>query len=332
MALAKDNKEYTFQHIVPKTYIEVWENEDNFLKIRKNGSDKAFYKSPQTFMGENNYYTITADDFLIHTESDLEEIFGELKEYKILIDGKETAVLKDFSSYYKDIDQWDIFNEDGSIADKTAIKKSLSSKRILDIEFGFHAIESDWNIIRDEIQNASEDKTYKLNLEVADRLVDFIVTQKDRTETRKKEYKKIIDTLTLNLKDSLGEDNYNEIFNEHLEAYFKKTVRKYQEGEEGTAGRVLEEKIRELTTVIYTATGNKHFVTSDNPVLMLSDKTVYKGSYNGLYMAITPKIMIGLYHGDNMRYRVRQMPVNLMKRINRKIIQEANRFYIEVDK
>lgn len=332
MALAKDNKEYTYQHIVPRTYLEVWENENNFLKVRKYGSDKSFYKSSQSFMGENNYYTITADDYLIHSENDLKEIFGELRGYKIFLDGKELTELHEISGHYGDFDRWEIYNFDGTEADKASIKDSLSKKRVLDIELGFHNIESDWNIIRREIEKVCEDKEYKLNLKVADRLVNFLVTQKDRTEKRKQEYYKLFDIMSGGFKEYSEDVEYKKLIQEYTDAYFRKTVRKYQEGEEGTAGSVAEEQYRNLHTVFYKATGGKYFLTSDSPVMILNDKSIYGGKYNGLYMPVTPNIMVALYRGDNMSYTVCQMPVNLIRKLNRKLAKESTRFFIEMDK
>ncbi|WP_202711079.1 DUF4238 domain-containing protein [Sporosalibacterium faouarense] len=324
--------EYRYQHFVPRTYLEAWQNDNEKLRIRNAKTGKVFYRPPKEFMGKNEYYTITADDFLIHTEEDLEAIFGELKEYKIIIGGEEITDLKLFSDNYRTIDDWEIYNLDGSEADKEIIKGSLKKKRVLDIEFGFHAIEGDWNIIRDEIQKTVDSKGYKLNIEVADRLVDFIVTQKERTEGRKREYQEILDVMMGDLKGTFGEENYNTIFKEYLNAYFRKTIRRYQNGEEEHHAKKSKDLLRQLHTVIYKATGNRTFITSDNPVFRITDNSFYKGKYNGIYMPITPNIMVALYKGDNMSYTIGQMPVNLIKRINRKIKEGATRFYVEKDK
>ena len=61
MVLAEDSNTYKYQHLVPRTYLEAQDNQDNYLKVCKVNFDVTFYKKANELMGENNYYTISAD-------------------------------------------------------------------------------------------------------------------------------------------------------------------------------------------------------------------------------------------------------------------------------
>lgn len=152
----------------------------------------------------------------------------------------------------------------------------LKKKRNLDIVFGFHEIEGDWNVIRDKIEKAVEDKSHKLNLDIALKLIEFKAAQKSRNEGKKKEYKEIIDTMFGFLKDNIIDDGYDKIFSEQVDAIFKKTLRGYQNMEEDSMIEKEENLMKELHILLYKATTNRKFLTSNNPVFVIFDRDFYR--------------------------------------------------------
>ena len=47
--------EYKFQHYIPRTYLETWENDNQKLRVHKKGTDSFFYKATDSVLGENDY-------------------------------------------------------------------------------------------------------------------------------------------------------------------------------------------------------------------------------------------------------------------------------------
>lgn len=323
--------EYKFQHYVPRTYLESWENCKKQLKLFRKDSNTTFYKATNSIMGKNNYYTITAEDYLIHNDKDSEKFFGDLHDYEITLEEKEINGLKDYAIEYNRFDDWIIKNSDGSTADKDAIKESIRKKRNLEIEIGFHQIESDWKGIREEIVKTITDKSHSLTNEISIRLIEYLISQKSRNDNKKKEYKEIIDTIFGFLKDDLEEKNYDEIFNEQIDAYFKKTLRGYQNGDRNSLISEEEDMLKQLHMVFYRTTGNKTFLTSDNPTFTILDNEFFKGKYNGLYFPINPNILFALYKGDTYSYTIADMPVNMIRRFNKRIKENSIELYVSID-
>ena len=63
------------------------ENNDAKWKIYKKGSGIYFYKSPQSIMGDNDYYTLNKDTLVTLSKQGKVEIFGDLNTYTIEVEG-----------------------------------------------------------------------------------------------------------------------------------------------------------------------------------------------------------------------------------------------------
>lgn len=323
--------EYKFQHYIPRTYLEAWENDHQKLRVHKKGTDSFFYKATDSVLGENDYYTLKAEDTLILTDGDKKDIFGSLLNYDIVLDDKKLKTLDDIMLNYYRFNDWLINTPDGTIIDRELIKHTIDSKRILDIEKGWHQIEGDWKIIREEITKTLDDTTYNLSIEVANRLIEYITSQKSRNNAKKDEYREIIDMLIGFLKMELSEDDYNKILDEYTEAYFLKAIRGYQDINPESIILKEQDLMMNLHIVLYKTTGNKTFFTSDNPAFTIIDTKFYKAKYAGLYFPVTPDILVALHKGDTFSYTIRDMPVNMIRRFNQRVIENSNRFYVKKD-
>lgn len=322
------SKEYVFQHYVPRTYIEAWENNDGKLKIHKKESGEYFYRSSNSIMGENDYYTLNADTLLALSNQEKIEIFGDLNTYIIEFEGRQLTTIDDFVKKYYSFDKWHIRNKDGSDIDVKGIKENIEKKRILGIEKAWHKIESEWKQVRNEIIKAMEDTSNYLSYDVLVKLVSFITAQKSRNDSKKGEYRVIIDSFISSIKDAIDDKEYKQIINEFTDAYFLKSIKQFQVEAKDSLLLKEQKMIESLHTVFYKAVPNKKFYTSDNPVFAIVDKKFYKGKYAGLYFPISPDILVGFYNGEAHSYTKHVMPVNMMRRINKKIIENSNRFYV----
>lgn len=324
-------RDYEFQHYVPRTYLEAWHNKDGKLKVYKKGTESHFFRSPNSILGENDYYTINTNSLLALNEKDKEEIFGMLNNYSIKLDGERLRSIDEYVQNYYRFDEWCIRNLHGENADKQILKETIDSKRILDIEKGWQNFENDWKQIREEIIKTIEDRTYNLDINVSAKIINYIASQKFRNNTKKDEYREIIDSLFNFFKESMTDSEYDQIVDEFTSAYFLKSVRRFQGDDKNSVLIKEQELMKQLHIVLYTAVQKKKFLTSDNPVFLIQDKKFYKGKYSGLYFPITPNVLLALYKGDTYTYTRSVMPTNMLRRVNRRIIENSNRFYIKVD-
>ncbi|MGX8795143.1 DUF4238 domain-containing protein [Fusibacter sp. JL298sf-3] len=323
--------EYKFQHYVPRTYLEAWENDRQKVHVFMKDPNRDFYKSTDEVLGQNDFYTLTPSNILILTDDDRQEIFGDLRNYNISVEDKKLDNLFDVSMNYYRFDEWDIESKDGSEFSKKDIKAEIERKRILDIEKGWHDIEGEWNRLRDEVIETMNNKSHNLSLDDKCKLVTFITTQKSRNVNKKNEIREDIDSNFGFLKENMTDEEYEEIFGEQASAYFLKLIRTYQKGDEESLVLKEEEQMRNLHMVFYRTIGNKKFLTSDNPAFVIIDKTFYKGRYDGLYFPITPNLLLALHRGETLSYTRRDMPENMIRRVNKRIKENATRFYIKHD-
>ncbi|WP_326910643.1 DUF4238 domain-containing protein [Sedimentibacter sp. MB31-C6] len=324
--------EYKFQHYVPRTYLEGWENDNQRVHVFMKDIGKNFYKPTKEILGQNDFYTLKSDDVLVLSEDNRVEIFGDLLKYDIILDNKVLEDIFEISMNYFRYDEWIVKSKDGSVVDKECIQTMIEKKRIIDIEKGWHEIEGEWNYLRSKIVKAMDDKSHNLKLEDGQKIITFIASQKSRNVSKKEEYRVLIDSLLSFVKQNMTDNEYNKMIDEFTEAYFLKSVRQYQQHK--SESLILKEQnlMMKLHMVFYRATGNKQFMTSDNPAFTIIDNKFYKGNFNGLYFPLTPELLVALYRGETYRYTRADMPANMMRRVNKYIRENANRFYIKFDK
>jgi len=125
--------EYTFQHYVPRTYLEAWENKKEQLTVYVKGEDRKFLKNTNKVLGENDYYTLTADNLLVLKEDDRRRIFGFLNEYTIYFNNKRLLKLDDYVYNLNKIDEWIIRNNEGFLLDSGEIKNRIFKERMLPV-------------------------------------------------------------------------------------------------------------------------------------------------------------------------------------------------------
>jgi len=323
--------EYKFQHYVPRTYLEAWENNRQRVHVFMKDTGRDFHKLTSEVLGQNNFYTLKSEDMLILTDEDRVEIFGELLKYQISLDEDNLDDLLDLSKNYYRFDEWTIESKDGSTVDREYLKSEIEKKRILDIEKGWHEIEGEWNYLRDEITKTMDNKSHNLKLEDGQKIIRYITSQKSRNVSKKEEYREMIDSILSFTKENMTEDEYKQIIDEFTDAYFLKSVRKYQQEDEDSLILKEQNLMMNLHMVFYRTTGGKKFLTSDNPVFTIIDKKFYKGRFDGLYFPLTPDLLVALHRGETYMYTRADMPINKIRRVNRYIKENTERFYVKYD-
>lgn len=319
-------------HYVPQSYLKQWEklngrlwmyNKDNSLDRRSN---------TQKIMNENKLYIKTIDDVLSMNEDEINTIFGELQNYKISYNDNILTTNKEFSQYFNKWDNWQISINESSIttSEKNKLYTKIKQNRINTIEDNWHTVEDDWGKLVTKIEKTINNEI-TLNEEDFVLLKDFIYYQYMRTPKSKK-YIQISNNIVF---DSLLENDNSygkeilklkEKFERNL---FLSMQNKIQMKSAEPAYGKLHDLFQNFSIIFYYTSSLKCLLTNDNPAFtILDNQKFYYGKRNGLYIAITPKILCGLYKGNKMQYRISQLSDKNVRIYNQVIRSETHEYYI----
>lgn len=318
---------YRNQHYVPQAYLKAWTDSSEKLYLYNKDKSLNKYSKTENVLYSPHLYTKNVADTLIFTEEDIEVIFGILRNYVIKLDGIILNDICECARHYDYFDDWEIFNLDGSLAKKKRIKHEIDQIKITTIEHRWYQIENGWLKLKERVEKSVTNKSGSITREDLEQLYNFIVAQKWRTPKSIQYYKEIIDPLIKILEEQFG-DVCKDVSHEYSEAYFKKSLIKYQDKNEKSHMIKELELINECTVVFYKAGNDDHFYTSDNPVFIITDKDFYNGNYNGLYLPITPKILCAIYKGDPEKHIIVSMPSELTEVFNNTIVNNSFQLFI----
>ena len=130
------------QHLVPRTYMRAWAHDDkDHIWVYDSNSKKKQpeEKTVESINYKNGFHDIKIGDIFIPEEA-MEELYGPLKAYKIVLGDKELTSLEAYRESYGDYDHWVITDMDGNIANK---KEKNELKSILE-QSRFTFIEKEW--------------------------------------------------------------------------------------------------------------------------------------------------------------------------------------------
>ena len=321
---------YKKQHYVPQIYLEAWNDESGKIRLYDKLDNKLCrYSKTEKVLYELDLYTKTVEDNVILTNEDKEKIFKCLNGYRVIYDNGEECILLDNvdkqSIYYYGFDKWSIYRNDGTLVKKKPLKDEIEKVRITIIEESWKMVENGWRELRDEIQFKIRNGEC-ISRENLNDLLKFIVSQKWRTlhglETCKGYIAKILEVV----KDEMGEFYEKEV-EDMGKTLFKNELLRFMNSDDSTFIAKELEMYKKLHIVFFKPIGSKFF-TSDNPVLQIVGNDFMKGNYNGIYMPITPELMIGLFRGDNKKYTVSTLRNNIVRKFNTKIKNNSIKYYI----
>lgn len=323
--------DYKKQHYVPRTYLKAWEDKNEKVYIyEKDTNILKKYSKVEKVLYELDLYTKTIFDSLILDAEEKESIFSFLDQYKIYYNDEGTEKIlnnyDDYTKYYFDFENWIIRREDNTIVSKKSIKNNIEQNRFTVIEQNWHCIENEWESLVQNIDASIKNDT-PVSLSNRDKLIEFMVVQKYRTLIALESFKHITKDVLNFLKEYFDEEFLNEIADEFGIAYFKQQMEKYQKGEKGIILNEIE-FFKKNANIIFFIPINKKFITSDNPVISITDKSFLKGKYNGLYFPISPNLMIGIFKGNGKGYSITSLAPQKVRRFNNKIKDYSYQYYV----
>lgn len=317
-----------YQHYVPQTYLSKWLDSNNQLHLY-NKEDKLI-KSCKTdrIFGENNLYTKSISYLIVCNIKEKTEIFKCLDGYRVFLDDKELLSIEDFASNYYLFEKWIIKDNLGNVRRKNFFRSNIEHSRILTIENLLKKFEDEWNDIYQSVINLVDNNTNKdvvndFIINYLDKLKKIIFIQELRNKDKIKIYKDAIDKSIGFMKEEM-EEVYDEMINEFPKTMFLKKLENFLLG---NTEPFIDENFKAFEMAqmnIFIATGNKKFLTNDNPILYVNNKKLDFG----IYYPINPKIVCGFVKGDKNKIAIKQMPFNSVRELNKIIKKDANEFYI----
>lgn len=318
---------YRNQHYVPQAYLKAWTDLSEKLYLYNKDKSLIKYSKTENVLYTPHLYTKNAVDTLILTDEDIELIFGILRDYVIKLDGIVLSSIYECARHYDFFDEWEIFNKDGSLAKKKRIKHEIDQTKITTIEHRWDQIENSWLKLKERVEKSVTNRSGSITREDLNQIYNFIVAQKWRTPKSIQYYKEMIDPLIKILEEQFG-DACKDVSHEYSEAYFKKSLMKYQDKKEKSHMIKELELVNECTVVFFITENDDHFYTSDNPVFIITDKDFYNGNYNGMYFPLSPKILCAIYKGDPEKYLILSMPSELTEVFNNTIVNNSVQYFI----
>lgn len=318
---------YKFNHYVPTVYTKAWKNEDN--KIWLCDEYMCTCKHPEKELAENSLYIKTCKDSMALNEMDKEEIFSILDSYDIEYKGQILKSVDEYILNYDNFDEWKI-TQNGLKVKKRNIKNIINQKKIKSIELNFDKVENGWNNFIVKINEVVLNVKEGLNYDDISLLKEFIFLQKYRTLKYKHELEEGIKFIfkLVELPDDLCELWEPEFVRSH----FIKAVETSQSFSDKGSYQKIYDLIQSLQVVFFIAVDARDFITSDNPVCQIVDNQFYKGKFNGLYLPLTPKIVCGLFKGNNHQYTITKLADNKCRKLNRRFKDNKYKFYISSQK
>ena len=156
-----------------------------------------------------------------------------------------------------------------------------------------------------------------------DKLKKIIFIQQWRNKDKVEFYNDAINKSIGFMKEEMGKV-YDKIIEEFPKTMFLQDLENFLVGSKESFIDKNFKKFKMAEMKIFIATGNKKFLTNDNPILYVDNKKLDWG----IYYPISPKIVCCFIKGDKNKISIEQMPFNSIRELNKIIKKDANEFYI----
>lgn len=329
--------ERKYQHYVPQTYLKKWLDANN--QVHLYDKEDNLIKSCKTdrIMGINDLYTKGIGYLVVCSNVEKKEIFKSLDGFDIFIENRLLRDENDFSLNYYLFDKWLIKDKNGNVRNKKPFQNDIEQVRVLTVEKLLSDIENRWNNLYESIIELVNSKNQKQSIDkFTDKKMEefkrFIFIQEWRTTDKIKMFKEAINESIGFMRNEMGEV-YNEMINEFPKYFFMKKLEKFIRHIPEPIIDSQYNNFKMSYLKIFVTTGNQTFLTNDNPIIIVNNNLDNKKNIKqGLYYPISPSIVCGFFKGYNNKVSIEQMPVNTIRRLNKLIKIEANKFYISSKK
>lgn len=318
-------------HYVPRTYLRAWQDNTNKLWVYNKSDNSLFrHSTVETVMEGTNFYGLSINDPLVLSDDDLEAIFKPLNNLNITIESKQLKTLHEYRDNFNDFDNWQITNNDGTLAKRKMIFNDINKANLKRLEDGWNIIENDWAALRLKIEETVNSKIMKLYSEDIEYLENFIIGQEWRTPSAIDSYKEMMNSIKpiADLLESGKTEDYDPL-EEFAKALFLKNIGRFQDNDINLSiGKGYKQVKDMLQFVFIKAKGKSKFLTSDNPVFTIIDSDFENGRYNGQYMPLSPEILIGRFKGNSKEIMTSYMDDIFVNKMNEKIISASREKYV----
>lgn len=348
------------QHYVPRVYLKSWKTgvetskeplkKFNGVYCLKKGATIGEGISVEAILWKPHLYTINfrqiylarkcpkvcdffADEIYNYLNSNKSQpIYGKL-EYSIINNKKS------IKKYLNEIDDWEFYYNDGSLARKKSILNHFYDLKCYLLEESFDKFyESKWNDIRNSFINEVKftQSTYdgeserKISMKVAEDMLEFFFMMLCRSPgfNAMGIYSEIGDILRQCYNDVTGIDDIMDA------VWFVELYRIFYKEKGGFYHSVISNVLSKCQFILFEAYPNAgSFITSDNPAFMHLSK-VDAINMNAYYFPISPKYLLLIVRGDAcinvVDYRMANS--NLIKKFNQIIYYHSYELIISTEK
>lgn len=324
-----------FHHLIPLTYLRSWSHSgDGIYSYTKNNLSKMKILNINNHFGIQHYHSIRVGMHFLNSD-ELCKIFEPLKNYRVEYEGLVLTSLEDYNKNFYDIQNWIVYYPNGKVVPKkrrNEIYTKIKQINLLDIENGWNAkYENKWPHLLKIIEQKTShlDYTGKIESFYKGAIMKFIVSLGWRSNASNEVFIEMLNYIDdlVNLRTELPEEDRLIPTDRTVYEMIKRQLllKTFQEFLNNT-GHIYEMALQNITSCtikFLIATGEKLFLTSDNPSF----------THDGLngkmpMMAITPRILALIGKDDENSFHVSIASDEDIKQLNRIIIENADKIII----
>lgn len=324
-----------YHHLIPQTYMKSWcySNKSIYI-VNKESLGQVTPRNIESIAGIRYYHTIKAG-MPCCNQFDTELIFRATKDYIIKFRGNLVSDTMELNKIYSQFNDWEITRLDGSMANRKALKNTIDSEAVTDIETLWSKLyENDWGSMLKKINQiilgTSENTVREFDKKY---LMEFFVALDWRSFATNNIYNNLYEHigdefLLKSMEIPKGERIYPFLETMYDELYHCSLLNKYRDFLNGT-GMMFEYALKaiEYTSFhFYIATGNTTFITSDNPSFIFTRED---GLHLGV-LPISPRILMIKGRNSNKEkvFYVSKVTDDIVKKYNKLILDSAVNFII----
>lgn len=326
------------QHLVPRTYMRAWAHDDNehiWVYDLKSNKRQPEERTVESINYKNGFHDIKIGDIFIPEEA-MEELYGPLRNYKIIVDEKELTSLADYRQHYADYKRWIITDENGNVAnknEKNAFKAILDQSRYVFIEKAWcDQFEQYWqkyiNKFEMKIRCNVGTSIYEPTWDEFTKMMEYVLIYDFRNEYGNSMVNQIIDialpeeiaTLEMPYADRVHKFNKS-AGDEYKHASQIKSFYEYLKYREGKIALMLDQYIKNCGISIYLTQEQFPFITSNAPSMVI--KRI--DNVEEHIFAATPTMLVSV-HGKlgNKNFGYKHVKPKEVKRYNKYIAEKSS--------
>ena len=321
-------------HWVPQTYIKEWGNGGaSVYEFDKKKLNEGKQRNVENILSLRHLYSKKTGDIYALDEDNVDQMIQEsLANLDIVCGEEKLSSWKDYCSYFQQFDEWVIKDNGKDIPRKVRnpLKQKISYWYDVEIEdLLAEKIDDRWMAISSFLaEKIYKSKTITKVETNKKEILEFVLIQYFRTPFEKnilRALKMIFNMFEKAVKGTCIEAELPKMERCHWLKSLEKFLEYKDDGELASYNYIMQSYeilIKGKFTFLISVEGN--FITSDNPATMVLDDTWI----NGLYMPLTPQIMIFIAQNtaqaDRNHYNIIDVGLKHVCSLNNIILKNCN--------